>query len=74
MGIETRFGTAELLHHGYTKEMVRDRDKIERNLKLLRRRVEENPTDVNLMMNFGLELVRSDDLAGGVKKYRERFR
>ena len=72
-GLKTAFGTAQLLHHGYTKEMVRDRDKIERNLKLLRQAVEENPTDANLMMNFGLELVRSDDLAGGVAKYRKAF-
>jgi glycosyltransferase involved in cell wall biosynthesis/tetratricopeptide (TPR) repeat protein len=72
-GLATRFGTAQLLHHGYTKEMVRDRNKIERNLKLLRQAVEENPTDANLMMNFGLELVRSDDLVGGVAKYREAF-
>ena len=72
-GLKTAFGTAQLLHHGYTKEMVRDRNKIERNLKLLRQAVEENPADANLMMNFGLELVRSDDLAGGVAKYREAF-
>jgi glycosyltransferase involved in cell wall biosynthesis len=72
-GLKTAFGTAQLLHHGYTKEMVRERNKIERNLKLLRQAVEENPADANLMMNFGLELVRSDDLAGGVAKYRESF-
>jgi glycosyltransferase involved in cell wall biosynthesis/tetratricopeptide (TPR) repeat protein len=72
-GLATRFGTAQLLHHGYTKEIIRDRNKIERNLKLLRQAVEENPTDANLRMNFGLELVRSDDLAGGVAKYREAF-
>lgn len=72
-GLKTALGTAEILHHGYTKEMVRDRNKIERNLKLLRLATEENPTDVNLVMNLGLELVRSDDLAGGVEKYREAF-
>jgi glycosyltransferase involved in cell wall biosynthesis len=72
-GLPTHFGTAQLLHHGYTKEMVRDRNKIERNLKLLRQAIAENPTDANLMMNFGLELVRTDDLAGGVVKYREAF-
>ena len=58
-GLKTALGTAEILHHGYTKEMVRDRNKIERNLKLLRAAVEENPADVNLVMNLGLELVRS---------------
>ncbi|HEY5234454.1 MAG TPA: glycosyltransferase [Verrucomicrobiae bacterium] len=72
-GLHVGFGTAQLLHHGYTKEMVRDRNKIARNLNLLRQAVEENPADANLMMNFGLELVRSDDLAGGVVKYRQAF-
>jgi glycosyltransferase involved in cell wall biosynthesis/tetratricopeptide (TPR) repeat protein len=72
-GLKTALGTAEILHHGYTQEMVHDRNKIERNLKLLRQAVEENPADVNLVMNLGLELVRSDDLAGGVEKYREAF-
>ena len=72
-GLKTALGTAEILHHGYTPEMVRDRNKIERNLKLLRTAVLENPADVNLVMNFGLELVRSDDLAGGIEKYREAY-
>jgi len=72
-GLKTALGTAEILHHGYTRELVCDRNKIERNLKLLRLAVEENPADVNLAMNLGLELVRSDDLAGGVEKYREAF-
>ncbi|HEX7569799.1 MAG TPA: glycosyltransferase [Verrucomicrobiae bacterium] len=73
-GLKTALGTAEILHHGYTKEMVRDRNKIGRNLKLLRLALAENPSDVNLVMNFGLELVRSDNLAGGVEQYREAFR
>jgi len=73
-GLKTALGTAEIVHHGYTKEMVRDRNKVERNLKLLRLALAENPSDVNLVMNFGLELVRSDDLAGGVEQYREAFR
>ena len=72
-GLKTALGTAELLHHGYTQEMVRDRNKVERNLKLLRAAVAENPPDVNLLMNLGLELVRSDDLAGGIEKYREAY-
>jgi glycosyltransferase involved in cell wall biosynthesis/tetratricopeptide (TPR) repeat protein len=72
-GLKTALGSAEILHHGYTKEMVRDRNKVERNLKLLRAAVVENPADVNLVMNLGLELVRSDDLIGGIEKYREAF-
>ena len=72
-GLKTNLGTAEILHHGYTKDLVRDRNKIERNLKLLRSAVEENPADANLLMNLGLELARSDNLAAGVEKYREAF-
>jgi glycosyltransferase involved in cell wall biosynthesis/Tfp pilus assembly protein PilF len=72
-GLKTSLGTAEILHHGYTKEMVRDRNKIERNLKLLPQAIAENPTDVNLVMNLGLELVRSGDLSGGVTQYRDAF-
>ena len=72
--METGFGTARLLHHGYEKEVLRDRNKIERNLLLLRRAVEESPDDANLAMNLGLELVRSGDTANGINHYREAFR
>ncbi len=72
-GLELGFGTAQLIHHGYTKQLMQDRDKINRNLDLLRLAVQENPADANLMMNFGLELVRFGDLAAGVEKYREAF-
>ena len=73
-GMKTAIGTEELLHHGYTKEIIRDRDKIGRNLKLLRQAVVEFPNDANLQMNLGLELVHSDDLPAGLVHYREAFR
>ena len=66
-------GTAQISHHGYQKEVANNRNKIERNLKLLRLACEENPNDANLAMNLGLELVRSDDLQAGLAKYREAF-
>ncbi|HEV2692279.1 MAG TPA: glycosyltransferase [Verrucomicrobiae bacterium] len=72
-GLQTALGSAELLHHGYTKEMVRDRNKVARNLNLLQQAIAENPADANLVMNLGLELVRSDDLPAGIVKYREAF-
>ena len=72
-GVKTALGSAELRHHGYNDEMVRDRNKVERNLKLLRAAIAEDPNDINLVMNLGMELVRSDDLAGGVEKYREAY-
>jgi len=72
-GLKTAFGSAELLHHGYTPELLQGRNKIERNLKLLQAAVAESPADVNLLMNLGLELVRSDDLADGIEKYRQAY-
>jgi tetratricopeptide (TPR) repeat protein len=72
-GLRTAMGTAEILHHGYTRETMQDRNKVERNLKLLRQANHENPGDVILTMNLGLELVRSGNLPDGVAKYREAF-
>lgn len=72
-GLQTVMNTAAILHHGYNSQVTRDRNKIERNLTLLRRAYDENPDDVNLTMNLGLELVRSGNLVEGVEKYREAF-
>jgi glycosyltransferase involved in cell wall biosynthesis/Flp pilus assembly protein TadD len=72
-GLPTGLGTTQLLHHGYTAELTRDRGKVERNLRLLRLAAAETPDDANLMMNLGLELVRSGDLGGGLEHYRQAF-
>ncbi len=73
-GMELGLGTASLLHYGYQTECVKDRNKVERNLKLLRRALREQPADANLLMNLGLETVRSGDLSAGLVHYREAFR
>jgi GT2 family glycosyltransferase/glycosyltransferase involved in cell wall biosynthesis len=73
-GLDTRLGTTQLLHHGYAKEIVRDRNKNERNLRLLQLALAERPKDPNLVMNLGLELVRSGELPSGLEHYREAFR
>ncbi|HAV64357.1 MAG TPA: hypothetical protein DCY13_18565, partial [Verrucomicrobiales bacterium] len=39
-GMEFGVGTATLIHHGYTAEMVRDRNKVVRNLRLLELAIE----------------------------------
>ncbi len=70
-GLENRLGKSALLHHGYTNEMVAGRDKIARNLRLLERAIEELPDEPNLVMNLGLELIRSGRLNDGLEKYRE---
>jgi tetratricopeptide (TPR) repeat protein len=73
-GLENKFGNATLLHHGYTKEMVKSRDKIARNLRLLQKALEELPGEPHLLMNLGLELVRAGRLRAGLEQYEASFR
>lgn len=70
-GLTIELGQTGLLHYGYTVEMVQSRDKISRNLRLLRQAVEELPNEPNLLMNLGLELTRSGEVAQGIKHYFE---
>jgi glycosyltransferase involved in cell wall biosynthesis/Tfp pilus assembly protein PilF len=72
-GLENKIGDAALIHHGYTAEVVRDRNKVERNLKLLERAVEELPGEPHLLMNLGLELSRSGRESESCERYREAF-
>lgn len=69
-GLAAKLGMARLRHHGYTTEVTRARDKVERNLRLLRQASAERPRDANLRLNLGLELVRSGDLEAGLQAYR----
>jgi glycosyltransferase involved in cell wall biosynthesis/SAM-dependent methyltransferase len=66
-------GKSALLHHGYVKEVVVSRDKIARNLRLLELAIEELPNEPNLLMNYGLELVRSGQLEAGLEQTLEAF-
>ena len=72
-GLENRLGDAALRHHGYRPDVVKDRNKIERNLRLLEKAVAESPDDPNLVMNHGLELTRSGSLDAGVEQYQRAF-
>jgi tetratricopeptide (TPR) repeat protein len=72
-GLENRLGDAALRHHGYVSAVVRDRHKAERNLRLLQKAVEELPDEPNLLMNYGLELARSDRREEGLVQYSKAF-
>ncbi len=71
--MEVTLGQPTLRHHGYSREVVENRQKIDRNLRLLRLAVQEHPGDANLLMNLGLELVRSGQLKDGLRSYAEAF-
>jgi glycosyltransferase involved in cell wall biosynthesis/predicted Zn-dependent protease len=70
-GLENKFGRAALRHHGYNPEVVKSRDKIARNVRLLELANEEFPNDVNLQMNLGLELMKVGQAPGGIAAYSE---
>jgi tetratricopeptide (TPR) repeat protein len=70
-GLKNKLGRTRLLHHGYTEELTRDRNKVERNLRLIEQALEEIPGDPNLTFNHGLELVRSGKLEAGLARYGE---
>jgi GT2 family glycosyltransferase/tetratricopeptide (TPR) repeat protein len=73
-GMKNSLGRTALLHHGYKKEIVESRDKVARNLRLLKLAVEELPGDPNLVMNLGLELIRSGQFEEGLEQYQEALR
>jgi GT2 family glycosyltransferase/tetratricopeptide (TPR) repeat protein len=73
-GLKHQLGKAALLHHGYTSEVMASRKKIERNLRLLERAIDEMPDEPHLVMSLGLELVRSGNLQAGLERYWEAFR
>jgi glycosyltransferase involved in cell wall biosynthesis/Tfp pilus assembly protein PilF len=73
-GLKNLVGKAALVHHGYITSVVTDRNKIERNLRLLELAIEELPNEPNLLMNYGLELVRSGQIQDGLQQYTEALR
>jgi GT2 family glycosyltransferase/glycosyltransferase involved in cell wall biosynthesis/tetratricopeptide (TPR) repeat protein len=68
-GLDNRLGNAPLRHHGYRPEVVKDRNKIQRNLRLLERAVVEMPDEPSLLMSYGLELARSGERERGIVEY-----
>jgi glycosyltransferase involved in cell wall biosynthesis/predicted Zn-dependent protease len=69
-GLDNKIGDAVLMHFGYAPEVVKDRKKVERNLQLLEKALEEMPDESNLLMNYGLELSRSGRAVEALEQYR----
>ena len=57
--MEAGLGTAMLMHYGYDPEVKKLKNKVQRNLDLLELAIIENPDEVGLLMNYGLDLVNS---------------
>jgi glycosyltransferase involved in cell wall biosynthesis len=71
--LDCRLGQTPIQHYGYTQQSIDDKQKNQRNLKLLALAVEEMPDDSNLLMNFGLELRRQGDHERALKQYEKAF-
>lgn len=71
--LENRLSKGTVRHHGYQEAVVKSRDKVARNLRLLELAVEEWPNEPNLLMSLGLELTRSGQLGAGIEQYAEAF-
>lgn len=73
-GLEYPRSRAVILHHGYSAEITANRDKVQRNLRLLQQAVHEPGATplarANLWMNLGLENVRAGQLEAGIGHYR----
>jgi glycosyltransferase involved in cell wall biosynthesis len=62
-------GDLLILHHGYTAEVITERNKVQRNYELLVKALEERPNEAYFYMQLGLELRRMDRLAESFDAY-----
>ena len=69
--MEASMGTATIQHFGYDPEVKADKDKVQRNLRLLERAVEEIPSEPALLMNYGLDLFNDGQVEKAMEQYRK---
>jgi tetratricopeptide (TPR) repeat protein len=67
--MEISVGDMLILHHGYTDEVITERNKVQRNYELLVKALEERPNEAYFYMQLGLELRRMDQLAESFDAY-----
>jgi tetratricopeptide (TPR) repeat protein len=67
--MEISVGDMLILHHGYTAEVISERNKVQRNYELLLKALEERPNEAYFYMQLGLELRRMDRLPESFDAY-----
>jgi tetratricopeptide (TPR) repeat protein len=67
--MEISVGDMLILHHGYTAEVISERNKVQRNYELLLKALEERPNEAYFYMQLGLELRRMDRLTESFDAY-----
>jgi len=72
--LQNHFGHSTIRHFGYSPEVIKDREKLARNLRLLEKAIEELPDDPNLLMNMGLELTKAGQVTEGINHYLDALK
>ena len=67
--MEISVGDLLILHHGYTAEVITEKNKVQRNYELLVKALEERPNEAYFYMQLGLELRRMDRLPESFDAY-----
>jgi tetratricopeptide (TPR) repeat protein len=63
-GLPSDLTAIDIVHHGYVREIVRDRRKAERNVRLSRAAAARDPDDPFHRYNLGMSLLMAGDAAG----------
>ena len=71
--METGFGKTVLNHYGYAQEIKSSRNKIERNITLLERALEDSPQEPTLLMSYALDLYNRGDVEKALEINRQAF-
>ena len=69
--MKIRVGDMLILHHGYTAEVITERDKVQRNYELLLKALEETPNEAYFHLQLDLELRCMDRLAETFDAYAQ---
>jgi len=72
--MEISVGTLLILHHGYTPEVINERNKVQRNYELLLKALEERPNEAYFYMQLGLELRRLERLDESFEAYAKALK
>lgn len=67
--MEISVGDLLILHHGYTAEVISERNKVQRNYELLVKALKERPNEAYFYLQLGLELRRMERFAESFDAY-----
>ncbi len=73
-GGQTDFSQIRIRHYGYTRRATLGRDKIERNVEIIRRALAEKPHDSFMLFNLGMEYLRLGEFEQALGCFTRSFR